>query len=142
MSFDLTRNWTQHVAYEVDTPVHPPFQDIQVSFENTGKKTGSWLWRGVEAANRAVRELGIAMYLLRWAADERDYEPLLRLLSGDGTSAMICRSATSLIRGLLGDVDQRRQILRAIDELGGPGAAEQLGLPLAFTRMDQRTSLL
>jgi hypothetical protein len=66
-SFDLTRNWTRHVVYEVDTLVHPPFEDIQLSLETSGREAGSWSWRGVEVANRAVRELGIAMYLLRWA---------------------------------------------------------------------------
>jgi len=141
-TFDLTLNWSQSLATEINDPPLGVYTDIALESEITSHGSGFWRLRNVEQANDAIRSLASALHLYAWANHEvsTEQQQLLGvMLGGTDRNEVLQARATLFTRALLGDSNARQALLDLSVQFS-PATTRIVDLAGTFRRMDERVT--
>ncbi len=77
-SFDLTAEWLQGIAGEIDEAPLAIYADVRLQTVNQGSRKGSWMVQNLEEMLSAHRKLVSAVSLYKWAWGESRHSGLLK----------------------------------------------------------------
>ena len=141
-TFDLTSDWLQRVATEIDGPPLHVYSDIALETEGAGHGFGSWTLRNVEQGNQAIRRFASALYLFTWAnrgVSRERLQMLGELLGGSDSAEVMGGTATAFGHAILGEHKARQALIDLAQELSSD-IARNVDLAGTFSRMDQRVA--
>ena len=139
-SIDMTSEWLQHFALEVDQPPSPLYRDTKIEATHYGATAGSWAIKNLEEFRAAYRMSQTAMYLYKWSMrglSESQHRLLMQVLLADGTPKGTWANSQALFQAFLGDTDARSSIITSVEQ-ADPEVARSLAFEEAFAKMDSR----